>query len=148
MATMQMNPLGTSSFSFYNGGMGVPVSTSLSTPKWMPGIDFITAAKPAGIFGRPEFEEEFPYRIAYRRRLDAKEEEIKRALIDLSMKYPGERLVLLCWCNLTQVGNWCHRRMLSEWLGERDLDVPELDRITANRKPVAEPPKIEIEPLF
>jgi hypothetical protein len=116
--------------------MGVPVNTAVSPPKWMAHIDFVHGIKPAGIFGKPQYREEFPYRIAYLERLEKFEDEIKADLQRLSDKYPateahpnGQPLVLLCWCDVHK-GEWCHRRMFADWLADRDIVVPEADLLT------------------
>jgi hypothetical protein len=69
---------------------------------------------------------EFEFRIRYRERLDKHEDEIHRDLIRLSKKYPGQRLILLCWEDLRKPNLWCHRTIAAEWLGERGVDVPEM----------------------
>lgn len=119
-----INPIGTARYQKFEQWMGVPIATSTGKPKWMPQIEKIDALTPYGIFG--QYDTEFSFRVAYLKRLDSKEAEIKAALQALSRKYPGQRLVLLCWDDLTKPDGWCHRTMAAEWLEARGLVVPEL----------------------
>lgn len=39
----------------------------------------------------------------------------------------GAEPVLLCWEDITKPGQWCHRRMVAEWLQDRlGIDIPEI----------------------
>lgn len=141
-----INRLGTACYSLFRPDMGVPVATSVGKPKWMPGIDAINEMAPYGLLtGYTEFE----FRLKYHDRLDKNEDKVKAALLRLSAKYPGERLVLLCWEDLRKPDLWCHRTMLAEWLEARGLTVPELttgevfDARPGRNKPDPDPWKAE-----
>jgi hypothetical protein len=128
---MTINPLLTSSFSAFKPGMGAAINTAVKPARWMAGIPTVPGITPAGIFGKPQYRDEFPYRIAYTARLDEFEDRIKADLQRLSDERPptdehpnGVPLVLLCWCNVGK-GEWCHRRMFAEWMLARDVVVDE-----------------------
>lgn len=119
-----INALATARYNTWAPWMGVPVATSIGKPKWMPGIEVLKPAVPYGVFG--EYDTEFPYRVAYEERLNTHSAALRRELERLSAKYPGQRLVLLCWCDLGKPGAFCHRRMLADWLQGKDVEAPEL----------------------
>jgi hypothetical protein len=119
-----INALATARYTSWAPWMGTPIATSIGKPKWMPGIEQLRPAVPFGVFG--EYDTEFAYRVAYEALLDKGSAALHRELVRLSAKYPGERLVLLCWCDITKAGNFCHRRMLADWLATKDVEAPEL----------------------
>lgn len=125
MTEPTINALGVSRYQSYQEWMGVPIATSTGKPKWMPGIEDFRAVTPYGIFG--QYDTEFSFRVAYLKRLDEKADEIHRTLLRLSDKYPGQRLVMLCWDDLTKPDGWCHRTMLTEWLAGKGVEAPELE---------------------
>lgn len=59
-------------------------------------------------------------------------------------KLPG--LVLLCYEDLNKPGEWCHRRLLAEWVQQKlGMEIPELEGQIHKAKP--EPPP-KPEPLW
>jgi len=121
---MTINELATARYSAWAPWMGVPIATSIGQPKWMPGLEQMPSAKPFGIFGKHETE--FEFRLAYEHKLDTTSEKVRADLQRISARYPNERLVLLCWEDLSKPGEWCHRRMLADWLEGKGITVPEL----------------------
>jgi len=120
-----INPLATYKYPGYQAWMGVPVAISIGVPRWMPGIDKIKALAPYGVKDIPDDDD---FRVAYAERLDAHEDEIQRELLRLSRKWPGQRLVLLCWEDLTKPGvEMCHRTEAAVWLRARGLNIAEID---------------------
>lgn len=123
--TDTINKLGTSRYQAFQPWMGVPIQISNTAPKWMPGLDYITAFKPVGI---QNIEPEFAFREVYNKRLDGRADEIHAALLALSSKYPNERLVMLCWDDLDDLTAWCHRTVAADWLRAKGLEVLEMPR--------------------
>lgn len=121
---MPINELATARYGAWAPWMGVPVATSIGQPKWMPGIEQLQSAKPFQIFRK--YETEFEFRVAYEARLEEHQAKLRNELVNLSARYPEQRLVLLCWEDLSKPNEWCHRRMLADWLERHDLPVPEL----------------------
>lgn len=119
----ELNPLGTANFPGFKDWMGVPIGTAVGRAKWMPGIDQIEELKPFGLIrGFTQFE----FRLKYMERLDRNEDKIHARLVTLSQKYPGQRLVLLCWEDLRRGDKWCHRELVAEWLEARGISCPEM----------------------
>lgn len=149
-----INPLGTFKYPGFQPWMGVPVAISIGVPRWMPGIDKIRALAPYGVKDIPDDDD---FREAYAARLDAHEDEIHRDLLRLSKKWPGQRLVLLCWEDLTKPGaEMCHRTEAAVWLRARGLQVEEINPSDAPERPStarrsamkAAPPEPDIPTLF
>jgi hypothetical protein len=56
-------------------------------------------------------------------------DQIHADLLRLSAKYPGQRLVMMCYEDVTiPGGEMCHRTVAAEWLRAKGLEVPELPR--------------------
>ncbi|AYD87404.1 hypothetical protein SEA_VALENTINIPUFF_111 [Microbacterium phage ValentiniPuff] len=120
-----INPLATYRFTGFKPWMGVPVSIAIGPPRWMPGIDKIRALAPYGVKDIPDDDD---FRVAYAARLDEHEDEIQRELLRLSKKWPGQRLVLMCWEDLTKPDvEMCHRTEAAIWLRKRGLTIEEID---------------------
>lgn len=156
--TDTINPLATHRYSTFKPWMGVPICITTGAPRWMPGLDYVTGLKPIGLRDVVTDEE---FTQLYLERLDRLEAAIHADLLRLSAKYPGQRLVLLCYEDLVKGSEMCHRTVAAEWLTRRGLVVPELpadvdDAIAAGLvtplpgsapKPPA-PPAFEDTPLF
>lgn len=128
-----INELATYKYPGFSTWMGVPVAISIGVPRWMPGIDKIKALAPYGVKDIPDDDD---FRVAYAERLDAHEDEIKAELVRLSKKWPGQRLVLLCWEDLTKPDvEMCHRTEAAKWLRARGLAVEEIDKNDAPPPP-------------
>lgn len=143
-----IGPLGTSRYQSFQPWMGVPVAISVGTPAWMPGIEVCNPLRPWGLLKLPT---DFEFRLAYEKQLDRRADEIRDRLVTLSRKYPGQRLVLLCWEDLNDPrADECHRTQVAEWLQAKGLEIHELtaaDRPEETtpekpREPAPEPPAL------
>ncbi|MDQ8706814.1 hypothetical protein RCO28_30730 [Streptomyces sp. LHD-70] len=104
----------------FKAEMGVPVRITLSPPRWaLPySLDHkVTELAPSRAYfgsGRAEFE------LAYRAQLDRCGVEALAARFQRIAVAAGDlRLVLLCFEDLAEPGEWCHRRMFAAWWQER-----------------------------
>jgi hypothetical protein len=118
-----VNQLATHRYSTFQSWMGVPICISTGMPNWMPGLDYVSAMKPIGLRDIVTDEE---FIEKYLARLDSREGAIHSDLVSLSDKYPGQRLVLLCYEDLVKGTEMCHRTTAAGWLALRGLEVPEL----------------------
>jgi Protein of unknown function, DUF488 len=110
----------TASYRTWTPALGVPVRTSLGTPRWFqaPLVDWPTVF-PWGLLKQGLDEAAFTRR--YRHRLDQRAGRVLAELRELREAY-GD-LTLLCW---EPPGTFCHRRVMSAWLAEQlGEEVPE-----------------------
>lgn len=128
--------LATCSYRALRPEMGVGVSTSVGKPrgwqgnraKGIPGRPAINAIAPFGIFGHKPAYDEATFRRLYEERLNEKGEQIDTAIARFAAEFPGGTLVLLCWCTISDLDGYCHRRMFARWAEARyGIEVPELD---------------------
>lgn len=111
------------------GGLYTAVRISIGAPRWEVGYPIAGAIKalmPFGLFGDPRYEEYLDFRMAYFDRLNRTGvTRIRAALSDY--EGAGKDIALLCFEDVRQPGNWCHRTMFSEWWRIRTgEEVPEL----------------------
>jgi hypothetical protein len=120
----------TASYADFDPAWGVPVRTSVGSPKWWAGppLEHIRRVTPYGVFGVIEDRDE--YAAAYLDCLDAAGvDALHERFSSLSAKHGGAPLVLLCFEDLTNPHAWCHRQLLASWIEDRlGLVVPELAR--------------------
>lgn len=124
--------LSTSSYHRYRPEWGRAIRTSVGRARWFP-HDQVHARTltPFGIFGVIHDPDE--YAAAYLARLDRYGQQV---LDELARLTNGAGGVLLCHCNLSKPGAWCHRTLAADWLAERlGLDVAEVD---------ASPPRLDL----
>lgn len=104
----------------------VKVNISVSIPKgisvderWKTvAPDWFTLLKP---YKDGEIDDD-EYTKRYLRQLEEKKFEVITEFRELTQKH--DDIVLLCWC---KKGNFCHRRILANWLEEQGFDeIPEL----------------------
>jgi hypothetical protein len=100
---------------------GYGVVTSVGKPKGRPAALVSGASRtltPFGIF--PKFNHDAPeYRRRFLARLDsAGAETIRLELLAIGEGDLTTPHVLLCWCNLTGRGDWCHRHLAAHWLSD------------------------------
>jgi hypothetical protein len=120
--------LATGSYRDHRPDLGVPVATSVGPHPAFRNAPQVHALKPFGVFGvmsdRPVVEQ----RTAYLARLHKHARTIERVLDDLTATYPGQTLVVLCWCPRDiAVQGACHRRWAADWLDEHyGVQVPEV----------------------
>lgn len=117
--------LATCSYSQYTPDMGVPVGTSVGKHPRFTHAEQADALKPWTVFRKMDDRPLSEQRDRYWRQLDDTEQRVARTLQDLTARYPGHRLVLLCWERLDGT-NECHRRWAADWFTQRGLTVPEL----------------------
>lgn len=106
---------------------GVPVRISNGRPKYALAYSLVykvPALFPAWSLVRGASRERF--RREYFAALDAVGVEALREVFEAIAKEAGDdRLVLLCFENLTKPGVWCHRELFAEWWQERTGEVVE-----------------------
>jgi len=65
------------------------------------------------------------------RGLDAIEEELK----DIAYQAGDDRLILLCFCDLSKADGWCHRRMFAAWWERETRGEEEVPELAEQRHP-------------
>jgi hypothetical protein len=117
-------PLAVCSYSKAMKYPGMPVRMSIGEPRWMPGLPFLRGLAPYGCLG---IEEQDAFREKYLARVEAKWPEVRERVLQIAQGHPpGTRLILCCYENIHEPGNWCHRTMLREWLESHGVPCPEL----------------------
>jgi hypothetical protein len=107
--------------SYYQKSGGLPnaVGISQGVPKWYTGALYKKLAPPWEIV---KIENEASFRRLYY-------EMVLSKLNPVHVAYELEGMVLLCW---ELPGQFCHRRLVAEWLEKNLLiEVPELDETKA-----------------
>lgn len=115
---MQRFTLFTTSYSRFRPGMGEPVQASNGKPRWKLAYDLTYAIREAypkwSLVKSNLSEEEFTRR--YHADLDkVGVDAISSRLRAIAVATGNERLVLLCFEELSKPNNWCHRRMFASW---------------------------------
>lgn len=127
--------LATCSYRALTSEMGVGVSTSVGKPrgwhgsreKGIPSKPFINEIAPYGIFNHKPAYDEATFRRLYAERLEENAPAIDQRIAHYQDEFPGQRLVILCWCTISEPDGFCHRRMAARWLEDRyGIEVPEL----------------------
>jgi hypothetical protein len=120
----------TSRYQRFRPGQGAAVRTTVGAPRFQLSYELAGEAR----ILMPSYAmlklDEAPYRAIYRERLEvAGVDAIRRQLAPIAVAAGTDRLVLLCFCDLSAAppDGWCHRRMFAEWWELRtDEEVPEL----------------------
>ena len=107
----------------------LPVGITLGPPRFRLGYGLAARLRelaPAGYMF--EMEDEGEFRRLYRARLHRLTVTRAAALLqEVSDAHGGRPLVLLCFEDVTQPGEWCHRRIFAGWWAEKTgEEVPEL----------------------
>ncbi|WP_372407464.1 hypothetical protein [Streptomyces luteireticuli] len=115
-----MFSLFTHRYASFRPGSGVPVRITLGAPRhklpYTLTHQIAEAAPTREYFGRPQGE----FAAAYRAQLDRLGVGFfARRFEEISGQGQDPRLVLLCFEDLGQQGQWCHRRMFAQWWEER-----------------------------
>jgi len=120
----------TSRYQRFRPSQGAPVRTTVGAPRFQLNYELAGEARllmPS--YAMLKLAEE-PYRAIYRERLEAAGvDAIRRQLEAIAVAAHADRLVLLCFCDLSAPApdGWCHRRMFAQWWQERTGEaVPEL----------------------
>ena len=121
----------TSRYQRFRAGQGAPVRTTVGGARFPLGYELAGHARLiTPTWALVKLDHEQAYRELYRARLDgAGVDAIAEELGDIAHNAGTDRLVLLCFCDLSvpPPDAWCHRRMFAEWWQQATgVDVPEL----------------------
>lgn len=110
----------TASFFTFRGAGRISIARSI--PKSISGVASYAALAPGGWFRTTDITEYRRLYFAQLAKLDP-----KKVVDDLTRLAGSAEPVLLCWETLRKPGEWCHRRMVAEWLWDTlKLHVPEM----------------------
>lgn len=131
----------TARFQSFLPAMGTPVQAANGKPRWPLKYDLTLAAPevyPAWVLVRTLNDDEPQFRVRYRAGLDeVGVDKLASRFRALATAGGDERLVLLCYEDLSKEGWWCHRRMFAQWWQDQTGDeVRELGPIAP---PASEP---------
>jgi hypothetical protein len=117
------------------------VGISRGTPRGNPGFRYRLARELAPSRAAFALEDREAFEEAYTRQL---EEIGPRAILErLEALSRGRPTILLCWERLLDSGEWCHRRMLADYLRERaGIEVPEVAPGDLPRRPDSPEPRL------
>ncbi|WP_197697808.1 hypothetical protein [Micromonospora echinofusca] len=120
----------TSRYQRFRPDQGAPVRTTVGAPRFPLPYDLAGFARVLAPSYAMLKLDEAPYRYIYVERLEAAGVDViaddLAAIADVA---GDERLVLLCFCDLSvsPPNAWCHRRMFAAWWQEQTgQEVPEL----------------------
>jgi hypothetical protein len=118
--------LWTARYGAIDPSIGVPVQTSIGTPRWVGyGLHRWDTVMPWGLLGEHDQE---VFTRAYRHRLHQRTRRILAELADLHAAYDGWPLLLGCYEDLRDGTRWCHRRVLAGWLSEHlAVEIPDVE---------------------
>jgi uncharacterized protein YeaO (DUF488 family) len=120
--------LATACYATFRPDLGVPVRTSVGSPRRFVPHEYVADLAPYGVFKNKALEAQGRQAKydAYVKRLDDHREAIEVRLDDLTEAYGGETLVLLCY---EKNADECHRRWAAGWFEMRyGIEVPEVGR--------------------
>ncbi|MFG3602549.1 hypothetical protein [Micromonospora chersina] len=122
----------TNRYQRFRPDQGAPVRTTVGKPRFDLPYDLAGFARLLAPSYAMLRMAEGPYRHIYLERLEAAGVDlISEQLAEIADMAGSDRLVLLCFCDLTvpPPDNWCHRRMFAAWWEDQtNKEVPELDR--------------------
>ena len=125
-------------------GKYTAVRISVGAPRWNVGYPIAGAIRPlmpTGIFGRPEYAQVEAFRRAYIEMLNRAGTPAIREVLRY-FAAAGNPVVLLCFEDIRQSGNWCHRTMFADWWYKRTGEmIKELPDPTPPPKEAYSPPK-------
>ena len=116
---------------FHNKGLRdrhdlVKVAIVVSPPRWPLGYELADGGLLAPWGRLFHIDDEQAFTVAYRQRLDKLGvPRIRRELQRISNEHGGRDLVLLCYENLAEPGQWCHRRVFADWWRDMTGEVIE-----------------------
>jgi hypothetical protein len=117
--------LATSYYAGFHTSMGVPIRTSVGTPKWWRGeLEAVRRLMPP--YAALHIEDAAKFERLCVERLDRIDvEDLYERLESLSTRHGGRRLVLLCF---ERDPAECHRSILARWLTDHGFGpVPEVE---------------------
>lgn len=120
----------TSRYQRFRPEQGAPVRSTVGAPRFPLSYELAGEARLLAPSYAMLKLDQAPYLELYRERLEAAGvDKIRRQLRAIAAGANADRLVLLCFCDLSvpPPDNWCHRRMFAAWWQERTgEEVPEL----------------------
>lgn len=118
-------------------GKYTAVRISLGAPKWPLGYEIAGEIKDLMPFGLLQIEDKALYERRYRERLDRIGiDRIQRQIDSFGFEKP---VVLLCYEDVRDPSQWCHRTMFAQWLMEQTGEV-------ADELPDPSTPKLKNQP--
>lgn len=124
-----------------------PVGISIGSPKYALGYterEHCYALAPKGFMLKMEF---VPYKEAYIKKLEDIGTSKIIAMVrkmEQNAAAEGKKLVLLCFEDIRQPSQWCHRTIFAEWwkahTGEAIEELAEATALKPKREPKAEKP--------
>jgi hypothetical protein len=137
----------TCTYSEFKPDMGIPVRTTVGAPRWFPHKDMAhwKNASPLPYMLNMPIDQ---YREHYLAMLDKHGADVLyddahfiQQQFEQQSKYPSDRVVILCFDNLSKPGNWCHRTMWAQWWTRNTgFDVEELGKTLPQAPPPPPPP--------
>lgn len=121
----------TSRYQQFHPNQGVPIRSTVGRPRFR--LPYQLAGHATLITPMRwmlDINDEAKYRTVYTDMLASKGlTAIQEELATLATGAGGDRLVLLCFCDLTVPApdNWCHRRVFADWWqAQTGFEIPEL----------------------
>ena len=116
----------TSSYPKARPEQGVLVRTSVGHPRFFR-YPLVIARTVAPTGSLRDIADRETFTPLYFAKLDANRDAVFAETRRIAGEHPGERLVLLCFEDITRPGVWCHRPVFAEWWKrETGGDAPEL----------------------
>jgi hypothetical protein len=118
--------LATCSYRAFRPEMGVPVRTTVGFARGFKyEHEFCSGLAPYGLL---KVTDEVEFITRYLARLDGLVPKITQQLDEIEAAHPDQVIVLLCFEDVHDPGQFCHRTSASVWLVERGFadEVPEL----------------------
>lgn len=113
----------TASFSTYQGAGRISIARY--APKWAGSVPAYRELAPGVWFKETNIARYRELYFAQLGRLNP-----HQVVDDLTKLAGGAEPVLLCWETLKRPGEWCHRRMVAEWLWDTlKINVPEVGAV-------------------
>ena len=113
----------------FHPNMGVPVRTTAGLPRFALGYQLGGHAHLiTPTWAMVQLGDKATYETQYLQRLaDAGVDAIRAELAGIATLHPDDRLVLLCFDDLSRPDGWCHRRMFADWWTQHTGEpIPEL----------------------
>lgn len=127
----------TSRYQRFRPGQGAPIRTTAGYPRFQLAYELAGHAQLiTPTWAMVNLDNEEVYRGQYLAMLDAQgldiiEDELK----EIEYRAGDERLVLLCFCDLSKPDGWCHRRMFAEWWERATCGDGEVLELAEKRQP-------------
>lgn len=114
----------------------IPVSITVGKPRWNLGYeiaDEIFLFEPSDSLFHTDVltikdRDEMKTRLF--ERLKGREKDVSDILERISKEHGNRDIVLLCYEDVREIGEWCHRQVIGEWLELQGHKVTELEDLT------------------